>query len=85
VQGVGIAAEHDLSQEERTLAAEAHGSIVIGLATSGLGGIGAAPAIWLAQRKRSSYVGFLALQAMMYQLLAIRAGQKVSTIGGRHG
>jgi uncharacterized Tic20 family protein len=59
-----------LSQEERTLAAAAHGSILIGLATSGLGGIGAALLIWLAQKEKSPYAAFQALQATIYQAVA---------------
>jgi uncharacterized Tic20 family protein len=62
--------EAGLSQEERTLAAAAHGSIVISLATSGLGGIGAALVIWLTQKEKSAYAAFQALQATIYQTVA---------------
>ena len=56
-----------LTQEERTLAALAHGSVLLGAVTSGLGGILAALVIWLVQKEKSAYVAFQALQALVYQ------------------
>jgi hypothetical protein len=56
-----------LTQEERTLAALAHGSVLLGAMTSGLGGILAALVIWLVQKEKSAYVAFQALQALVYQ------------------
>jgi uncharacterized Tic20 family protein len=59
--------EGTISQDERMLAALAHGSILLGIPTNGIGGIGAALLIWLTQRDRSPYVAFQALQALVYQ------------------
>jgi uncharacterized Tic20 family protein len=56
-----------VSQNERGLAGLAHGSILLGLFTSGIGGIIAALIIWLTQKERSPYVAFQALQALVYQ------------------
>ena len=57
-----------VSQEERTLAALAHGSILLGVITSGVGGIFAAMIIWLTQREKSYFVGRQALQSLVYQI-----------------
>lgn len=59
----------DTKQEERVLAAAAHGSILVSLLTSGLGGVLAATAIWLTQREKSGYAAFQALQALVYQVV----------------
>lgn len=56
-----------LTQDEKTLAGLAHGSVLLGVFTSGLGGILAALVIWLVQREKSSYVAAQALQALVYQ------------------
>ena len=56
-----------VSQEERTMAALAHGSILLGVLTSGVGGIFVAMIIWLNQREKSAYVAYQALQALVYQ------------------
>jgi len=58
-----------VSQEERVLAAVAHGSIVLGLLPSGLGGIAVALVIWLTQKEESAYAAFQALQAAVYQVV----------------
>ena len=57
-----------VDQDERTLAALAHGSIVLGVLTSGIGGIFASLAIWLTQREKSTYVAHQSLQALVYQI-----------------
>jgi uncharacterized protein len=57
----------NLTQEERTLAGLAHGSVLLGVFTSGLGGIVAALVIWAVQKEKSAYVAFQALQALVYQ------------------
>jgi uncharacterized Tic20 family protein len=57
------------NQDERVLAALAHGSILIGVLTSGIGGIGVALLIRLTQRGKSSYAAFQALQALVYQVV----------------
>ncbi len=56
-----------LTQDEKTLAGLAHGSVLLGVFTSGIGGILAALVIWLVQREKSAYVAFQALQALIYQ------------------
>jgi uncharacterized Tic20 family protein len=59
--------EFFVSEDERRLAALAHGSILLGVFTSGVGGIFAAMIIWLTQREKSTYVARQSLQAMVYQ------------------
>lgn len=56
-----------LSEDERTFAALAHGSILLGIFTGGFGGIITALIIWLAQKEKSAFVGRQALQALIYQ------------------
>jgi uncharacterized Tic20 family protein len=65
--------EITVSQDERMMAAVAHGSILLGLPTNGIGGIAAALVIWLTQRDRSPYVAFQALQALAYQIVVLVA------------
>jgi uncharacterized Tic20 family protein len=55
------------TRDEKTLAGLAHGSILLGLATSGVGGIVAALVIWATQKEKSPYAAAQALQAMVYQ------------------
>lgn len=57
-------------EDERRLAAIAHGGVLLSLVT-GLGGIAVALVIWLAYRHRSRYVGFQALQAALFQTVAL--------------
>jgi uncharacterized Tic20 family protein len=59
--------EVTLTQDERTLAGLAHGSILLGLFTNGIGGIVAALVIWAIQKEKSAYVAAQALQALVYQ------------------
>jgi uncharacterized Tic20 family protein len=61
--------ELSVSQNEKTLAGLAHGSILLGLFTNGVGGIVASLVIWVTQREKSEYVALQALQAMVYQAL----------------
>ena len=61
--------EEALTRDEKTLAGLAHGSILLGVFTSGMGGILAALVIWLVQKEKSAYVAAQALQAMVYQTL----------------
>ena len=58
-----------LTQDEKTLAGLAHGSILIGVFTSGIGGILTALVIWLVQKEKSAYVAAQALQALVYQVV----------------
>lgn len=60
--------EQDIKQEERVLAGLAHGSILLGAFTNGLGGIAAALVIWLTQKEKSAYVAGQALQSLVYQI-----------------
>jgi uncharacterized Tic20 family protein len=62
-----------ISQDERMLAALAHGGILLGLPTNGVGGIATALLVWLIQRERSPYVAFQALQALIYQVAVFLA------------
>ena len=57
-----------VSSNERNLAALAHASILVGMFTSGVGGILVALVIWLTQKEKSAYVAFQALQALVYQV-----------------
>ena len=65
--------EITVSQDERMMAALAHGSILLGLPTNGIGGIAAALVIWLTQRDKSPYVALQALQALVYQVVVLVA------------
>jgi uncharacterized Tic20 family protein len=56
-----------LTQNEKTLAGLAHGSIVLSVFTSGIGGIIAALVIWATQKEKSAYAAGQALQALVYQ------------------
>jgi uncharacterized Tic20 family protein len=64
---VKVNEQRDTSQGERTLAGLAHASILLGLVTSGVGGILAALVIWLTQKGKSAYAAAQALQALIYQ------------------
>ncbi len=57
------------TNDERTLAALAHASIVLNGA--GLIGLVAAAVIWATQRERSAYVRAHALQALIYQAVVL--------------
>jgi len=60
--------EHVSTQEERVLAALAHGSILLGIFTNGIGGIAASLVVWLIQKEKSAYAAGQALQALVYQV-----------------
>jgi uncharacterized Tic20 family protein len=55
------------TQDEKTMAGLAHGSILLGFFTNGIGGIVTALAIWLIQKEKSAYVAAQALQSLVYQ------------------
>ena len=59
----------DPTQDERVLAALAHGSILLGFFTSGIGGMVAALVSWLAERGKSAYASAQALQALVFQVI----------------
>ena len=54
------------SQDERTWATLAHASALLNV-FGGVGGVIAALIIWLTQREKSAWVGFQALQALVFQ------------------
>jgi uncharacterized Tic20 family protein len=58
-----------LKQNERVPAALAHGSILLGIFTNGIGGIATALVIWLVHKEKSAYVAAQALQALIYQVI----------------
>jgi uncharacterized Tic20 family protein len=66
-----------LTQDDRTLAALAHASMLLNLVT-GFGGLIAAVVIWLAYRDRSKYVEDQALQATVFQGLWLVSGAVVA-------
>jgi len=58
------------SSDERTWATLAHASALLNL-FGGVGGIIAALVIWLTQREKSAWVGFQALQSLIFQAAAV--------------
>jgi uncharacterized protein len=58
------------SPDERTWATLAHASALLNL-FGGVGGILAAFVIWLTQREKSAWVGFQALQALIFQAATV--------------
>jgi uncharacterized Tic20 family protein len=63
--------EKAITQEEKTLAGLAHGSIVLGLMSNGIGGVLAALVIWVVKKDKSPYLAFQALQALVYQAITL--------------
>ena len=63
--------DNPVSKDERTLAALAHASIILGLFTNGVGGLITALLIWLTQREDSDYVANQSLQALVYQAVVL--------------
>ncbi len=59
----------DVTADERTMAALAHGSILLSLVTGGLAGLLVALIIWLVYRDRSRWVANQAFQALVYQAI----------------
>ncbi len=57
------------TQNERTMAMLAHASAILNIFT-GIGGVVVALVIYLTQKDKSSWVGFQALQALVYQVAA---------------
>lgn len=57
------------NQDERLMASLAHGGVLVGMFTSGLGGILLALVIWLTQKEKSAYLAFQSLQALVYQVI----------------
>lgn len=55
------------TDDERMFAMVAHGGILLGPLTGGLGGIIAAFIIWLVKRDESEFIRFQSFQALVYQ------------------
>ena len=68
---VGWFPEVQVTDEERTVAALAHGSILLSLFSAGLGGLLVALVIWGVYRDRSRWVANQALQAFVFQLATL--------------
>ncbi len=67
------------TKEERLAAAAAHGGILLNLLT-GIGGLVLALILWLHYEGRSKYVGWQALQALVFQGVVLLAGLVIGTI-----
>jgi uncharacterized Tic20 family protein len=63
--------KNEITQDERTMAALAHGSVLLGIVTSGVGGIGVSLLIWLTQREKSPYAAKQAMQSLVYQVVTL--------------
>ncbi len=63
--------EVSISKDERTNAALAHGSIVLGIFSRGTLGILVALLIWITQRGKSRFAARQAAQALVYQGLGL--------------
>jgi len=59
------------TSDEVTMAAIAHGSALLGLFTSGIGGIIVALIIWLVKKEESAYVAFQSLQSLVFQIAVL--------------
>lgn len=62
--------EVDVTSDERTMAALAHGSILLTLLTGGFGGLIVALVIWAVYRDKSRWVANQSLQALIFQIAA---------------
>ena len=71
---------HQPSSDERTMVLLAHASAILNLAMGGLGGPIAAGLIWAIYKDRSPWVGFHALQALIFQ--GIQLGALAIIVGG---
>lgn len=60
----------DVTPDERTMAALAHGSIILTLLTGGFGGLIVAFVVWAVHREKSRWVANQALQALIFQIVA---------------
>lgn len=63
------------TSDEVTMAALAHGCALLGLFTSGIGGIAVTLIIWLVKKDESDYVAFQSLQSLVFQI-----GETILTI-----
>ncbi len=62
--------ETPIRQDERMMAGVAHGSILLGIFSNGIGGILTTLVIWMTQKEKSAYVARQAMQALVYQVLS---------------
>lgn len=62
--------EVDVTSDERTMAALAHGSIILTLLTGGFAGWIVALVIWAVYRDKSEWVAHQSLQALIFQVTA---------------
>jgi uncharacterized Tic20 family protein len=60
----------EVTDDERTMAALAHGSIVLTLFTGGIAGLIVAFVIWVVWRDRSRWVADQSMQALVFQIAA---------------
>ncbi len=67
-------AEVDVSSDERTMAALAHGSVILTLLTGGFAGWIVPLVIWAVYREKSRWVGDQSLQALVFQVAATVVG-----------
>ncbi len=63
--------ELSVSKDERTNAALAHGSILLGVFSRGTLGILVAFLIWITQRGKAPFAARQALQALLYQIVSL--------------
>jgi uncharacterized Tic20 family protein len=59
------------TQEERRMAAVAHGSILLNLVSAGLFGPLVALILWLLYDRKSEYISWHALQALVFQVITL--------------
>lgn len=74
--------EVDVTSNERTMAALAHGSIVLTLLTGGFAGWIVALVIWAVYRKESRWVANQSLQALVFQVAATLVTYVLLSIAG---
>ncbi|MFQ5854291.1 MAG: DUF4870 domain-containing protein [Anaerolineae bacterium] len=65
--------EVDVTGDERTMAALAHGSVILTLLTGGFAGLIVAFVIWAVYRDKSRWVAHQSLQALVFQVVATLA------------
>lgn len=75
-------AEVDVSSDERTMAALAHGSIILTLLTGGIGGLIVAFVVWAVHREKSRWVADQSLQALIFQIAATLVAYVLAVLAG---
>ncbi|MFQ5343327.1 MAG: DUF4870 domain-containing protein [Anaerolineae bacterium] len=74
--------EADVTDNERTMAALAHGSIILTLLTGGVAGWIVALVIWAVYRRESPWVANQSLQALVFQVAATLATYILVSVAG---